>query len=68
MILEELIEQNKKFNVKFFKVTVGDAEVSINIDSNECKSTTIDVPEDVIRRIKENPELIDFIRKYNNKD
>ncbi|WP_207710169.1 helix-turn-helix domain-containing protein [Clostridium chromiireducens] len=26
------------------------------------------IPEDVILKIKENPELIDFIRKYNNKD
>lgn len=68
MDLEQLIEQNKKFNVKFFRVTVGDTKVSVNIDSELKTTAAVNIPEDVLIKIKENPELINFIRKYNNKE
>lgn len=54
--------------MRFLKVAIGDAEVLINIDSANNNTIVRSVPEDVILKIKENPELIDFIRKYNNKE
>jgi hypothetical protein len=54
--LKDLTYKNSYKNLKRISNTLG-----VPIDEEET------IPEDIVLKIKENPELIEFIRKYNNK-
>ncbi|OOM17237.1 hypothetical protein CLSAB_19570 [Clostridium saccharobutylicum] len=61
-------KKEKRLNLKYltYKNSYKDLDkmsdsLGLPIETNET------IPKDVVLKIKENPELIEFIRKYNNK-